>query len=240
VAQTLEADAHAGHRRQCRARIPYLPIHADQIERDAGQFSALVLPNLGAMSDAQVASLRQFVAHGGGLLATGESSLFNEWGDPRPDFALADLFGAHAAAPQRAGDEARRRRSASDTAHTYLRLNPERRARVDGPHAGNEPAVTGERHHVLRGFDCHVYRQPGRVLLHLVNLTSAGTWRQPVHELIPVGPLQVQLKLPAQVDGRHARLLVAGKTVAITSTAGWLRIPIKSILDHEVIVIGRH
>src|SRR5438876_990471 len=37
--------------------------------------------------------------------------------------------------------------------------------------------------------DCHLYRQPGRLILHLVNLTSAGAWRQPVHELIPVGPL---------------------------------------------------
>jgi hypothetical protein len=38
--------------------------------------------------------------------------------------------------------------------------------------------------------DCHLYRQPGRLILHLVNLTSAGTWRQPVHELIPIGTLR--------------------------------------------------
>ena len=56
-----------------RARIPYLPVHADHIERDAAQFSVLVLPNLGAMSDAQVASVRRFVAGGGGLVATGDS-----------------------------------------------------------------------------------------------------------------------------------------------------------------------
>ena len=108
-----------------RARIPYLPVHADHIDRDAAQFSLLVLPNLGAMSDAQVASVRRFVERGGGLLATGETSRFNEWGDPRPDFALADLFGAHVTGSPRAGDEARRKKQASDTAHTYLRLNPE-------------------------------------------------------------------------------------------------------------------
>ena len=102
-----------------RARIPYLPVHADHIDRDAAQFSILVLPNLGAMSDAQVDAVRRFVAGGGGLLATGESSRFNEWGDPRPDFALADLFGADVADPQRAHDEVRRKRNASDTAHTY-------------------------------------------------------------------------------------------------------------------------
>ena len=37
-----------------RARIPYLPIHADDIERDAARFALLVLPNLASMSESQV------------------------------------------------------------------------------------------------------------------------------------------------------------------------------------------
>lgn len=37
-----------------RARIPYLPVHVDHIDREASQFSALILPNLGALSGAQV------------------------------------------------------------------------------------------------------------------------------------------------------------------------------------------
>ena len=45
-------------------------------------------------------------------------------------------------------------------------------------------------------IDCHLYRQPGRLILHLVNLTSAGSWRSPVDELIPVGPVKVRVKLP--------------------------------------------
>lgn len=327
-----------------RARIPYLPVHADHIARDAAQFSLLVLPNLGAMSDAQIASVRRFVERGGGLIATGESSLFNEWGDPRPDFGLADLFGAHVSESERASDEARRKRIAHDTAHTYLRLTPERRARVDGPQVGTEPLVTSERHEVLRGFeetdilpfggvleplrvnanaqvlmtfvpafpiyppetawmrepktdvpglilnsstgggrvaflpadldrrfardnlpdhgnllanlarwaakdeipliiegagliDCHLYRQPGWLILHLVNLTSAGTWRQPVHELIPIGPLQVRVKLPADVHGKRLRFLASGQAVTAGSTAGWKRFEVKSIMDHEVVVI---
>ena len=328
-----------------RARIPYLPIHADHLDRDASRFSVLVLPNLAAMSDRQVSSVRRVVEHGGGLIATGESSLFNEWGDPRPDFALADLFGTHVVDTGRAGDEARRKKIANDTAHTYLRINPERRALVDGPKVGTEPEARGERHEVLRGFDetdllpfggvleplrvdpaaqvlltfvpplpiyppetawmrepmtdipglimnavagrgrvaflpadldrrfgrdnlpdhgnllanlirwaakdeipltvegpglidCHLYRQPGRLILHLVNLTSAGTWRQPVHELIPIGPLRVRVKLPADVPGKRGRLLVAGKTVPATTRAGWSRLEIGSVLDHEVAVIG--
>src|SRR5437588_3228936 len=54
-----------------RARIPYLPVNADHIVRDRSQFSALVLPSVGALSDAQCAAVRSFVENGGGLVATG-------------------------------------------------------------------------------------------------------------------------------------------------------------------------
>jgi hypothetical protein len=40
-----------------RARIPYQPVHADHIDRDASKLSLLVLPNVASMSAAQVASL---------------------------------------------------------------------------------------------------------------------------------------------------------------------------------------
>jgi len=86
--------------------------------------------------------------------------------------------------------------------------------------------------------DCHVYHQSGRLVLHLVNLTSAGTWRQPVHELIPIGPLRIRVRLPGDVRGASARLLVSGKAVTSATTAGWSRLDVESILDHEVIVIS--
>ena len=46
------------------------------------------------MSDKVAANIRTFVANGGGVVAMHESSLFNEMGDKRQEFALADLFGA--------------------------------------------------------------------------------------------------------------------------------------------------
>src|SRR5947209_5935724 len=131
-----------------RARIPYLPVNADHIERDGRGLAALVLPSVGALSDAQCASVRRFVENGGGLVATGASSLYNEWGDPRPDFALADLYGAHAPSP-----DFGRKVASRASVHTYLRLAPELRARVWGPKAGDEPPISGERHAVLHGFD---------------------------------------------------------------------------------------
>ena len=136
-----------------RARIPYVPVHADHIARDGGALSVLVLPNLAAMSAAQCEAVRRYVAGGGALIATGVTSLYDEWGDAHADFALADLFGAHLAGGKLGTAEAPERQWAAETAHSYLRLSPELRARVWGPKAAGEPPATGTRHAVLRGFD---------------------------------------------------------------------------------------
>src|SRR5262249_25817814 len=118
-----------------RARIPYLPIHIDRIEQSGANLRVLILPNVGALSEVQAAAIRRFVEKGGSLIATGHTGLYNEWGDPRSDFALADLFGAH-----QVGETPKLRASRRDgagarpasglSAHTYLRLSPELRARV--------------------------------------------------------------------------------------------------------------
>jgi hypothetical protein len=84
-------------------------------------------------------------------------------------------------------------------------------------------------------IDCHLYSQQGRVILHLVNLTSAGTWRAPVEELTPVGPLRVKVKLPVRLNTANARLLVSGGSRPMPSPGV---VEIASILDHEVVVIG--
>jgi hypothetical protein len=86
--------------------------------------------------------------------------------------------------------------------------------------------------------DCHLYQQEGRLVLHVVNLTSAGTWRAPMDELIPIGPLQVKVKLPQGIAGRSAKLLVSVGSTPVTVSRGWAEFPVKSILDHEVIVLS--
>jgi len=325
-----------------RARVPYLPLHADHIDRDAAKFSVLVLPNLAAMSDDQVAAVRRFVKLGGGLIATGQSSLFDQWGDRRDDFALADLFGAHSVKSQSNSSDATLRRRAGETLHTYLRLTPELGARAYGPKAGNEPAIAAERHPVLSGFDetdiipfggeleplklddkatvlltfipafpvfppesawmrqprtnisglividsgegrvafvpadidrrfardnlpdhgrllanlvrwaakdkiplsvegpglvdCHLYTQPGRLILHLVNLTAAGTQRAAIDELIPIGPLKIKVQLPGWSNYRKTLTLVSKQEMPTTMEDGWISFELQSLLDHELFV----
>jgi hypothetical protein len=76
------------------ARVPFEMVHDRKLETAAGRFDTLILPNIAALSDAQCRQLREFVTNGGSLVATQETSLYNEWGERRADFGLGDLFGA--------------------------------------------------------------------------------------------------------------------------------------------------
>ncbi len=77
------------------ARVPFEMVHDQFLDADhLTPFQTLILPNLAALSAAQCDQLRAFVARGGGLIATHETSLYDEAGAPRKNFGLADLFGA--------------------------------------------------------------------------------------------------------------------------------------------------
>jgi len=56
-------------------------------------FKLLVLPNISALSTKQCNQIRKFVEAGGSILATFETSLYDEYGKRRTNFGLADLFG---------------------------------------------------------------------------------------------------------------------------------------------------
>jgi hypothetical protein len=137
-----------------KAGITYLPVHADDIAAKAsGRFNVLILPNLAAMSDEQAAAVKAFAAGGGSVIATSESSLYDRFGNRRGDFALADLFGVHSKNASHGGQDTADPSIEVSTRHTYLRLDPELRAGVPGPHDSTAPSKTGERHPVLAGLE---------------------------------------------------------------------------------------
>ena len=78
-------------------------LDADHMDR----FKTLILPNIAALSDEQCRQLRAFVDRGGSLVATYETSLYDEWGARRDDFGLADLFGVSFAGSHRGADAER-------------------------------------------------------------------------------------------------------------------------------------
>jgi hypothetical protein len=84
------------------ARLPFEMISDQRLTAEhLDRFRVVVLPNAACLSEAQCASLRDYVNRGGSLVAAHESSLRDEHGRARPDFGLADVFGAHMTHPPR-------------------------------------------------------------------------------------------------------------------------------------------
>jgi hypothetical protein len=91
-------------------------------------FRVLILPNIAALSEFQCRQIRQYVRSGGSLCATFETSLYDERGERRSDFGLADLFGV-----------SRQDRVDGPMKNSYLRLRKD--------------ATTGEYSPILRGLE---------------------------------------------------------------------------------------
>ena len=77
------------------ARIPFEMVHDGLLDVDhLSPFRTLILPNIAALSASQCDQIRDFVNRGGSIVATFETSLYDEWGVHRDNFGLASLFGA--------------------------------------------------------------------------------------------------------------------------------------------------
>ncbi|MFN0165462.1 MAG: beta-galactosidase trimerization domain-containing protein [Bryobacteraceae bacterium] len=77
-----------------RAHAPFDVIDDTAIEKEPlDRYQAIFLPNVACMSDATAARLREYVRNGGKVFATFETSLYDETGRRRPEFALADVLG---------------------------------------------------------------------------------------------------------------------------------------------------
>jgi hypothetical protein len=69
-------------------------VHEDRLDSDRlAKYTALLLPNIAMLSDRQCDQLRAYVRSGGSLVASFETSLYNENLQQRSNFALADLLG---------------------------------------------------------------------------------------------------------------------------------------------------
>jgi hypothetical protein len=76
------------------ARIPFEMVHDGLLDAEnVDQYKTLILPNIAALSDEQCQQISEYVQRGGSIVATYETSLYNEWGERRANFGLADLFG---------------------------------------------------------------------------------------------------------------------------------------------------
>ena len=131
------------------AGLTYVPVHADDVHAAIGRFSVLLLPNVGALSADQLAAVREFHGAGGSVVATGETSLYDEDGEPREDFGLADLLGVSAEQGSHGRWDGTDPNIETAANHTYLRLLP---ARNSGGGGIDARAPRPERHEALAGF----------------------------------------------------------------------------------------
>jgi hypothetical protein len=95
-AQALVEDPALGfYQALIEARIPFEMVHDRLLDPEhIDQFRALIFPNIAALSTTQCQQIREFAERGGSVVATCETSLYDEWGVRRQDFGLSSIFGA--------------------------------------------------------------------------------------------------------------------------------------------------
>ena len=127
--QKVEDHALGWYQALIEARVPFEMVHDRLLDADhLDRFKTLILPNIAALSDEQCRQLRAFVDRGGSLVATYETSLYDEWGDDGRTSAWrtssASRFAGRTEGPMR---------------NAYLRFEDDPR--------------TGTRHPILAGLD---------------------------------------------------------------------------------------
>jgi hypothetical protein len=76
--------------------IPYDVVLDTDLNREIlSSYRVLILANAAALSDGQTQTIREFVRSGGTLISDYQTSLFDETGERRSDFALSDVIGGH-------------------------------------------------------------------------------------------------------------------------------------------------
>jgi hypothetical protein len=77
-----------------RSQTPFDVIDDVRLEQEKlNRYAAILLPNVACMSEKTAACLKEYVRQGGNLFATFETSIYDEMGIRRADFALAEVFG---------------------------------------------------------------------------------------------------------------------------------------------------
>jgi len=303
------------------ARLPFEMLHEGYLdEAHVAPFRTLILANVAALSHAQCDQLRAFVRRGGNVVATFETSRYDERGHRRPDLGLGDLFGVRVAGevegplrnsylrihpfgdvgPLLSGlEDAERIVNAvhrlpveatvdfplkpitfvppypdlpmeelypreEDSGHPELYLRSfEGGGRVAyfpidiarsfaelliADHgrllAGAVAWATNETPPVVvkgPGFlDLAVWRQERSLTVHLVNLTNPMAMRGSFRDFYPVGPLEVDLALPAGSRATGVKLLSAGAAEGEPThriEGGRLRVTVPVVEYHGVVAV---
>jgi hypothetical protein len=95
----MRETTHGLYETLLRGRYTFDYVHEDRLDPEhLSKYRAVLLPNIAMLSDRQCQQLRDYVQSGGSIMASFETSLYDENLKPRSDFGLADVFGISKAA----------------------------------------------------------------------------------------------------------------------------------------------
>jgi hypothetical protein len=289
-------------------------VHQENLTPDALKpYRALIIPNAAFLRDAECEAIRNYVKAGGSVLATFETSRYNEWGIRREDFGLQELFGvsAHGDPIGPFNNSYMRKEKAHPVSEgftgTSILPGPEFRVPVGNlpsdalylsvvPHyppfppemvyprirQTDEPAAVfrelgSSRIVYFPGDVCRTYWRSGNpdlsallanavrwmmkqqtapasvqgnglleifawetepgLALHILNYSNPNALRPFVSHLYPVGPLQVEVRVPRDRKITSVRALRRAENLPFHDVEGIVKFEVPSVADYEVIAL---
>ena len=76
-----------------KARIPFVPVHADDIQKYSSRLDTIILPDIAVLTESQTKAVCDFADRGGNLVVTGITGTLDEDGNPAGKSALWEKLG---------------------------------------------------------------------------------------------------------------------------------------------------
>ena len=86
-------------------------------------------------------------------------------------------------------------------------------------------------------LDCHLYQKDASLILHIVNLSGRNSWPGYVEEDLPVGPLQVTVRLPEGIIPIEAHCKVSDQICPMDIVGNQAILEVDQVNLHELIVL---
>lgn len=137
-------------------RIPFLPIHVDDIERYKDRFNTLILPDVAVLSDAQIDAILAAVERGVNLVITGNTGSLDEEGEPRAENRLLKALGITLTGTHQGSFMSQSSNWEYPLAHTYLHIHEKDDERTESAcceNAHDEQKCEGVETQILAGFE---------------------------------------------------------------------------------------
>jgi len=163
------------------------------------KYDCLVLPNFAGMTEKDADILRTYVKEGGCIIATNETSLYNELGHIREDFLISDLLGITAGT--KIQNEEDRKKIIWETKIDYM-----------------TPASSGKSHPILKTAD----RKYIPVALENVKIKMIGNAKAVMYFMNPLAFRYDSLKGVSEYPGVVVNTYGKGKVVYFAGNVGAL------------------